>query len=689
MHLSGLDFLAMSVPLAAVLFVTLLMRRYVRSVADFLAANRCAGRYVISTALTGTSSVMGLCVALEVFSKAGFSLGFWSGFTGLIGFFFGLLGLVSYRFRETRALTFHQFFEVRYSKQTRIFASFLNVFSGLFNFGLEPAVGARFFVYFCGLPHDLHVAGLTVPTFIPIMLALMTASLCFAISGGQISVMVTDCIEGVISSIFYLIIAVFILCTISYAQMHAALLSGPPGKSFVDPFDIGGRADLNGWYVIASMIIGLLYYRGNVWAGAFGASARNAHEIRMAGILSNWRGLNYASMSVLVAIAGFVLLHHVDFAGTAAQVDTTLQAIPGQLQTQMRMPTALGFLLAPGIRGCFLGVLLFGLLASQGMQLHSFGATLLQDVILPQRKAPMSPKAHVWALRASILFVALFTVTFSAFFKPVEILQFITQLIGVIYLGGIGLVVWGGLYWKRGTTAGAMTALVLGGTLGVAGNVIQNGWKTFAPWLATHLPAGALSAYLQQHAAQCPMNGILMSLSVSLICAVSYVAVSLLTSREPFDLDAMLHRGAHRLAGEEPAGAAAAQPAQQVRRPWLDRLLSMDENFTRNDRILTVGTFAYTVFFKILALGILGWTLLVGRLSPSWWFGYHIITGVWLAVSLAAIVAVWFTIGVVRDLRYLFHALATAQRNAEDDGTVRGHHNAGEGAPVENERAGG
>ena len=92
-------------------------------------------------------TAMGVVSSLEVFSQTGFSLNLWSGFVGFFYFLLAMAGLVGYRFRETRALTFHQFFEIRFSKKLRVFATFLNVFSGLFTFGIGPGVAARFFVY--------------------------------------------------------------------------------------------------------------------------------------------------------------------------------------------------------------------------------------------------------------------------------------------------------------------------------------------------------------------------------------------------------------------------------------------------------------------------------------------------------------------------------------------------------------
>jgi len=48
-----------------------------------------------------------------------------------------LAGFVVYRFRQTRSMTFHQFFEARYSRGVRVLASFLNVFSACSVSGLR------------------------------------------------------------------------------------------------------------------------------------------------------------------------------------------------------------------------------------------------------------------------------------------------------------------------------------------------------------------------------------------------------------------------------------------------------------------------------------------------------------------------------------------------------------------------
>jgi len=113
-------------------------------------------------------------------------------------------------------------------------------------------------------------------------------------------------------------------------------------------------------------------------------------------------------------------------------------------------------------------------------------------------------------------------------------------------------------------------------------------------------------------------------------------------------------------------------------RPWYERLFDVDDNFTRGDKRLLYGTLVWNVFWQIVAVSILLWTIFRGRLSANWWFNYSIVVNVCIAIVLAVVTTIWFAFGVTRDLRRLFVSLGEVHRNDADDGTVRNHHNLGE-----------
>ena len=163
-------------------------KRYNRSVADFMVANRCAGRYMIASAvLMSRTGAVGILAIYEMFYEGGFAAAWWFMMLGT-PIIITLFGWVIFRYRQTRVMTLAQFFEIRYGKRFRVFSGILCFFSGILNFGIFPAVGARFFIYFCGFPQQVHIGSLAVPTFSLTMLVLLSISLYFTFAGGQITV---------------------------------------------------------------------------------------------------------------------------------------------------------------------------------------------------------------------------------------------------------------------------------------------------------------------------------------------------------------------------------------------------------------------------------------------------------------------------------------------------------------------
>ena len=155
-----IDWMILAAVMMATTAVVLWTRKLTRSVADFMAANRCAGRYVLGVsegaAMLGAITVV---VFFEMHYNSGFGPAWWKLLQLPIGIIIAMTGWVIYRYRQTRALTLAQFFEMRYSRKFRIFAGFTCFISGAINFGVFPAVGARFFVYFCGLPAHIPLIG--------------------------------------------------------------------------------------------------------------------------------------------------------------------------------------------------------------------------------------------------------------------------------------------------------------------------------------------------------------------------------------------------------------------------------------------------------------------------------------------------------------------------------------------------
>ena len=119
-------------------------RRYSRSVADFMVANRCAKRYLLTTA--HAMSILGAVSIIQEFQikyEAGFVSQWWGYMLIPIGLFVSLSGWVVYRWRATRILTQAQLFEMRYNKPYRIFVGILAFAGGVWGLGDLPRGGGQ------------------------------------------------------------------------------------------------------------------------------------------------------------------------------------------------------------------------------------------------------------------------------------------------------------------------------------------------------------------------------------------------------------------------------------------------------------------------------------------------------------------------------------------------------------------
>jgi SSS family solute:Na+ symporter len=652
-----IDWIFVLLPLLIVLAAGLYTQRQVRSVADFVAANRSAGRYLIciggNEMLTGAVVFVG---AFEIFSHGGFAYTWWAPFGSLVSILLLITGFVSYRYRETRAMTLAQFFEIRYNKSFRLFAGLLGFFAGLLNFGIMPAIGARTMVYFFGLPESVSIFSHVLPTYVPLMGFFLTVTAFVALSGGVITIMIINTLEGILSQLFYLVIIFTVLSMFSWRQMHEVLLNRPPRHSLVNPFDTAGVQDFNIWNIL--MGLGTAIIATNIsWqnCGAFKTAALTPHEGRMAAVLGSWQSLGKVAVVTLLALASLTYLHHPDFAAGAAQVQAAVHQISNrQAQEEMQIPVALAYLLPAGVKGLLCAILLMGIFGGDATHLHSWGSIFIQDVLVPLRKKPFAPATHLLLLRAAILSVACFAFFFGVFFHLTDYVNMWWSATMSIFTGGAGSAIIGGLYWKRGTSAGAWASFITGSTLAVGGIIAQ---QVFASEGRTF-----------------PLNGVQIGFFSSLAAFAVYIVTSLLTHREDFNLDRMLHRGAYARVAD---GHAPFPPER--RKPRWTLLLGFDQNFTRGDKWIAGAVLGWSLFWFGVFLVVTTWNLIAPWQTESWARYYHV-TGIGIPIFFSVVIGIWFTWGGLRDMASFSLRLRNQRVNALDDGTVRHHHNADEPA---------
>ena len=688
MNLSFIDWMIVIIVLGGMIYSVNLTKGLMKSVSDFLSAGRTAGRYVlsISSGVAGLGAIS-IVMFLEMGYVAGFSLSWWGLSQGIILLAITMSGWVIYRFRMTRSLTLAQFFEKRYSRKFRIFAGLVAFFAGLINFGIFPAVGAQFFINFCGLPEYL----LGVPMYPLVMIVLLGIALYFVYTGGQIAVIIADFFQGVFVTIILFIITLYLLFSIGWDQVSDSLQNTPiklakeeiqvlkgdasfqllskeeqtlqtdeinvkyENSSRINPFKTSHVEDFNFWYFLIG-IIGVMYGALS-WQGAQGynSSAKNAHEAKMGVVLAGWRGIPQGMFMFLVPVLVYVLMNHPEYSHIADSVNASLSSLSSDtLKGQMRAPFVLSEILPIGLIGAFAALMLAAFISTHDTYLHSWGSIFIQDVIMPFRKKPFDKETHIKVLRYSIFGVAVFIFLFSLLFSQSQKIALYFAVTAAIFAGGCGAVIIGGLYWNKGTTAAAWTAMIIGAVIGVSGTLIKQISDIWLLDVSSHSQLKTILIFLKNINGQ-EYWGLGMASS-----SISYIVVSLLFPEKPVNMDKLLNRGKYSIDGE------VNVVDEQVKIGW--KIFGMGKEFTENDKLIYILNYAWTGFWTLVFIIGTVYNLSNPVSDDAWmkFWEYYI----YIHLILSGIVLIWFTLGGFYDLKSMINALKSDVRDHGDDGWV-------------------
>ena len=309
------------VPIILILSGAYYAKRYIRGVADFIAVGRVAGRYVMSvTDLQAGLGIITLAAMVEAKYQTGFALAFWETVFIPLFVFMALTGYCNYRFRATRALSAGQFLEMRYNRALRIIASALRVVAEMLANSIGPAVAANFFIYFMGFPHEISIGPVTLPTFAVTMAILLSMAVFIMWTGGRLSLLVTDCIQGIIGYPIFVILAGYVLLTFSWNQEIIPVMTDRvAGESFINPLDISKLRDFNIFAIIVT-IYSCVMNRASWIGGETTSCGKTPHEQKMAGIIGTWRGGMSGVMCIVITIAIITVMNHANFASKARNI---------------------------------------------------------------------------------------------------------------------------------------------------------------------------------------------------------------------------------------------------------------------------------------------------------------------------------------------------------------------------------
>ena len=352
------------------------------------------------------------------------------------------------------------------------------------------------------------------------------------------------------------------------------------------------------------------------------------------------------------------------------------------LYYQLMMATGMHKMLPPVIMGLFCLLMILAMISTDDTRIFSASLTVSQDVILPFFKKPPTPNQHIWLLRIVSIGIGVFYCFGSLFMAQLDYINLFVTIMTMMWMGGCGPVMVFGLYSRFGNTCGAFASLISGMVLALGGILVQRNWADIVyPFLHVRGWDGPIGRFLETVSAplnpyvvwkmdpvKFPINSYEIYLVTMLITLAIYCSVSLLTQKEPFNLDRMLHRGIYSDGGQ------VKVPEKMTFRKILDKMVGINSEYTLGDRVIAWSVFWYSFvyYFLICFVLVVIWNL-VSPWPVEWWGTYFFIKTLLVPSIVAFISTFWFGIGGAIDLFRLFRDLEHREADVLDNGQVDGN----------------
>ena len=490
-NFTWVDWVIAAVYLAGIGVLGVVVNRYIHNVSDYMVGGRASGASLNTATYIGTG--LGLVTVMYA-SMEGFKHGFTFMVLPLIGVAVGLAigssGFVVRRLREKKLTTLPEYFQRRYSRNVRVTAGVICAVAGILNMGLFPKMGATFITYATGLGRTETVAAadaqgaakgetaadagegqdagdeaaalsrqeITVNIVTSVLIALV---LLYTVLGGMVSVIVTDYLQFVILSIGLGLGLYFCLASpdLGWTNMVNSL-SQHRGERAFNPF----HAKSYGWVWVVWMLV----HVGAAmlcWAPEASRSltARDSKTTKRTFLLGAPGQYVRLAMPALFAIAAFCLIsQHTELA--AHFFPDGLDGDPKH--ADQAMPLLLGKVVPAGLLGLLVAGLMAAFMSTHDSYFLCWSSVITRDIIAPLKKRKLNDKEQIRITRITIVCIGVFLLAWGVWYKLPDSVWNYMAVTGSVWLCGAAVVLVGGMYWKRASSAGAMAAL-LGGLMSV------------------------------------------------------------------------------------------------------------------------------------------------------------------------------------------------------------------------------
>ncbi|MCA9115694.1 MAG: sodium:solute symporter family protein [Planctomycetaceae bacterium] len=457
-NFSTIDTVIVVAYLLGSIFIGIWANRYVGNLSDYLVAGRTLRLRLALATMTGTE--LGL-VTVMYSSEMGFTQQYASLYLPVYEFLalliIGLTGLVVYRLRETAVLTIPEYYEIRYSRGVRVLGAVMMVVSGVLNMGLFLKAGSQFLTAICGLEGEYLKL---------VMTGLLLLVLFYTVLGGMVSVVITDLVQFVILGLAMLLVTGFVVSDVGLEGFQKVVTEHNgyyDPTSTVNPSDpTNPRGGIGPLMLLAQAVI--LFTALMLWpAGVSRTLAVRTSEIaRKLYLWSTIPFLARRSLPVLWGIAAYSFF--LSNPELMAQLEVAIRDDPA-VSTVSAMPLYLARIIPAGLLGLVVAGMVAAFMSTHDSYLLCWSGVITQDIVAPLF-GPLSQKQRILTTRIGIVLIGIALLVWGLWYEVSTELWNYMAITGTVYLAGVLPVVVGGLYWRRGSSAGAYIAL-LGGLTGL------------------------------------------------------------------------------------------------------------------------------------------------------------------------------------------------------------------------------
>ncbi len=455
--------------------------RHVHTVGDYMVGGRSAGLALNVATYIGTG--LGL-VTIMYASMDGFNRGFSyltlpvAGILG--GLFIGCTGFVIKRLRAMQLTTITEFFEVRFDRRCRVAAGAICAAAGILNMGLFPKMGATYIAYATGLAGRVEHPEVIVNLVMSVMILVVLA---YTISGGMVSVIVTDYLQ-------FILLGAGLLVTTAIAFSQPGLAWGRVLDTLAEHKGIAAfnpvHPDSYGWLYVIWMLfqVGLIGAVGWAPEASRALTARDPETSRRTFLLSIPGQFARTSLPALIAIAAFAYV--------VRDADLRAYFLPDGTGTVSKhaaeaLPLFLGKVVPTGLLGLVTAGMLAAFMSTHDSYFLCWSSVVVRDVMNPLRDNRMSERDQIRWTRIWIVITGVFLLVWGVWYELPESVWSYMAVTGAVYFAGAGVALIGGVYWKRASSTGAFIC-ILGGLISLIGlDPIMNELKTRLPWLSAPL----------------------------------------------------------------------------------------------------------------------------------------------------------------------------------------------------------